>query len=172
MSYSDEPIILKDRGGSKMKLWLGAGFLLVFIGLLASVAFYPRFVDYRRAHAPRGPMDGNIYTIRMEGERFTMEMARGESQDYHMSFHLQPVRPETVWIPFEHEIFFRLENTGAEFERIGWNPEINGFGLSHYQYNPMHDYIMEIRIERNGREVWSGTRWSFRQFAGGHGHAH
>ncbi len=175
MSFSDEPIVIKDSKRSKKKPAIFIGLLVLLFALLASIIFYPRWIDYRRAHAPRGPLGGNLYNVSLAGDRFTMELARGEDQEYRASFHLTPVREETTWVPMEHEIVFRLENTEDEFERLSWNPEINGFGYSELQYNPIFDYVFEIRVERRGETVWSGTRWSFRQVGGGHGghgHAH
>jgi hypothetical protein len=168
MSYSDEPNVISEQTRSK-KMYFLIGGLLLFMALLASVAFFPRFLEFQRHNTPVGPHGGSVYFIKFEGNRYSMELARPEVPlDFHMGIVLQPTRERTAWQPEEYHVRLRMEER-EEVEVLAWNPEMNLFGPSELRFHPAGDWRFEIEVNRGESTVWSGRRWSFRM-PQGHGH--
>lgn len=167
MSYSDEPNVISEQKRSRKPYFLIAGVVL-FIGLLASVAFFPRIFDFQRRNTPVGPNGGSLYFISFEGARYSMELARSPALDYHLAVVIQPASDRTSWNPEEYHVRFRVDED-EPFEVLEWHPEEKFFGMSEERYHPMWEARLEIELKRGEETVWSGRRWSFR-VGGGHGH--
>lgn len=169
MSYSDEPNVINEQTRSK-KIYFVIGGLILFIALLASVAFFPRLIEFQRRNTAVGPHEGSLYFIKFEGNRFSMELARPEEFDFHLGVVLEPARDQTIWEPEEYHVVMRVEGDEKEaVERLEWNPEMRLFGPSELRFHPQADFRVGLEINRGDRTVWSGHKWSFRH-AGGHGH--
>lgn len=170
MSYSDEPNVISEQKRSK-KPYLFIGGLIVFIGLLASVALFPRIVDFQRRNTAVGPNGGSVYFISFAGDRYSMEFARSEALDYHLAVVIEPTGEGVSWNPEEHHVRIRLDRgeDGEQSEVLEWQPEEEYFGLSESRFHPMSDVRIEVELNRGDKTVWDGRRWSFRG-SGGHGH--
>lgn len=168
MSYSDEPNVVTEGARSrKVYFLIGAGFLL-FFALLASVALYPKIHEYRREHTPDGPHGGSLYSIKLEGEPFALELARPEAFDYHLSVFLEPENADANWQPEEYSVVFGVDE--AEPETLEWDPEREAFGPSAARFHPMADYQFDLKVKHGEETVWSDRLWSFRIEAGAHAH--
>lgn len=167
MSYSDEPNVISEQKRSK-KVYFFIGALILFIALLASVAFFPRIIEFQRRNTPTGPNQGSLYFISFEKNRYSMELVRSEEYDFYMGALIQPARDKTPWEPGEYQVGLRMEGEG-DFERLDWNPEAGLFGPSQLRLHPSTDVRVDLEVYREDKTVWSGTRWSFRP-GGGHGH--
>jgi len=166
-SFSDEPNLIPEGKRSKRRyLWGGA--ILLFIGLLLSVAFFPKFIEFRRSRTPIGPHHGSFYRISFEKKKFGMEIARSVEFDYRFAFYIVPLNEEVDWEPQEYELRMRMENMD-DFETLPWDPVEEYFGLSEHQIHPAVDVRLEMELIRGDKVVWSGKRWSFRVSAG---HSH
>jgi hypothetical protein len=169
MSYSDEPHVISEKQKSP-RLFIVIGILGLFLVALAAVALYPRYQEFRRVNTPIGPEGGSLYIIRFEGERYAMEMARSEAMEFYLHVFIQPVRDTTAWHRENHQLRYRLDIDGfREWRLMEWNEERGAFGPSPEQFHPMGDYRFDLELLRQGRPVWEGTRWSYRE-GGGHGH--
>lgn len=170
MNYSDEPHVIRGRKRSP-KIWVISGLLLVFLVLLAWVALFPRIVDFQRRYAEFGPNGGTLYTISVDGNRYSLEIARSEELDYRLTYFLRPKDESVQWTPEEFRVRSRIAGQ-EEFEVLDWDEDIGGFGPSEYQLNPIGDYRVEVHIHRGDRRVWRGERWAFRLGSGHEGHGH
>lgn len=166
MSYSDEPNVVSEQKRSK-KIYLVTGGFVLFFGLLAAVAFFPRIMDYQRRNTPTGPNQGNVYFVKLEGERYSMELVRSEPHDFHLHVFLLPVRERTVWQPEDYHVTVGIEGEGEE--RLEWDAETGSFGPSEARFHPMGEFRFGLSIEREDETLWSGRRWSFAENSG---HAH
>lgn len=167
MSYSDEPNVITERTRSRKPFVLVGG-LLLFIGLLASVALFPRIVEFKRRHTPFGPHGGSFYEISFQGGDYSMELARSEAYDFRTAIYIEPLDEQSDWEPAEYSVRLRLDGQ-EEFEVLAWDSVEEYFGLSEHRIHPRSDMLMELELKRGEEVVWSGRRWSFRE-AGGHGH--
>jgi hypothetical protein len=166
MNYSDEPNVISEQKRSKKVYFLVGGFALFFL-LLASVAMFPRLMDYQRKNTPVGPNQGNVYFINLGGDRFSFELARNAALDFHLHVFLRPVRDNTTWQPEDYTV--RLAVDDSEAIRLQWAPEVGAFGPSELRFHPQAEFRFRVEIIRDGTTVWSGRRWSFRE---GSGHSH
>lgn len=167
MSYSDEPNVISERSRSK-KIYFLIGGLLLFMALLASVAFFPRFIEFQRRNTEVGPYDGSLYFINFEGERYSIEFARSETLDFHLGVVIQPTREGADWEPEEYHVLIRPDEL-EETERLEWDPDKGFFGPTELRFDPRGDVRFEVELRRGDESVWSGRKWSFR---GRGGHAH
>ncbi len=138
------------------------------MALLASVAFFPRIIDFQRRNSTVGPNEGSVHFISFGGDRYSMELARGEALGFQPAVYIQPTRERTPWQPEEYHVKLRMEDDD-EFEVLEWNPEERFFGISRLRIHPRSDVRFVIEINRGETTVWSGRRWSF-QLGGGHAH--
>jgi hypothetical protein len=166
MNYSDEPNLISEQKRSKKAYFLVGGFALFFL-LLASVALFPRLMDYRRTNTLVGPNQGNVYFIKLEGDRFSLELARNEALDFHLYAFIRPVRDNTPWQPEKYSV--KLAMDGEEATHLAWDPVTGAFGPSEPRFHPRGEFRFHIEIMRDDARVWSGRRWSF---AEGTGHSH
>lgn len=161
MSYSDEPNVISGRRKSK-GLWFAAGFVGLLVMALAMVAFYPQYQEFRRKNTPVGPNLGPVYFISIEGERFSMELARSPEMDFHLGVILQPVRDRVAWRPEDHTIRFWVEEQEETRTELEWDPNAGYFGPTEDQFHPSLDYPLEIEIWRGDSLIWNGRRWAYR----------
>lgn len=170
MNYSDEPNVVKETGRSKKFYFIVGGGLLVFFGLLAWVVLFPKYMEHQRAHTPVGPWEGSVYEITLDGNRYSMELARPEELDFRLHVFLNPVSDEIDWQPEDFHVTAQLD--GEEKERLEWDPETGAFGGSALRLHPMGEFRIDLAIKRGDETVWSGRRWSFQVGGGSRGHGH
>lgn len=169
MSYSDEPQMISENRRSP-KRWVLIGLVGVLLATLAMVALYPRYFEYRRRHADVGPHGGTLYSVSLEGEKFSLELARTEEMDVRLQVYLTPKTEGEAWLPEDYIVRERhVADEEVEWELLAWSPELDLFGPSEMQYHPGGDYRFELEILRDGERVWKGHRWSYRP---SQGHAH
>jgi hypothetical protein len=169
MSYSDEPHVISERKKSS-RIYLVVGLLALFLLALGSVAFYPRYLDFKRRNAPVGPHGGTLHFISFEGNRYSMELARSEALDFRLHVVIHPVRETTPWRPEDYQVRYRFtRGEDREWRILEWDPELRSFGPSEEQFHPRGDYRLDLQLLREGRSVWEGLRWTY-PGGGGHGH--
>lgn len=161
MSFSDEPNVISTRQVPKW-WWMAGGIVGLLILVLAMVAFYPQYLEFKRKNTPVGPNMGPVYFINIEGERFSMEFGRSPEMDYHMGVFLRPVRDRVVWEPENYRVRFWIEGHEEVVTILDWNPEVGAFGPTEQQYHPAADYPLRVEIRRGDERVWQGNRWAYR----------
>lgn len=167
MNYSDEPNVISEQSRSKKIYFIVGGFVLFFV-LLASVALFPRLMEYRRQTTPMGPHEGSLYFISFEGARYSMELARSEQFDFYLHIFIQPVRDGTAWQPEDHQVTLSFAGEETTY-LLPWDPETGAFASSELRIHPRSEIRLDLGINRGEETVWSGRRWSFPV---GSGHSH
>lgn len=181
MSYYDEPNVIRERSGGKKKLFLIGGIVL-FLVLIAGAALTPYVRDYRKSQTPEGPNHGSLYFINLEGERFSLELARPRQP---LQIFLEPTVRSGDWSPAEYHVAYSVDGfsraDGSDMAEVlhwdeatgsyalRWDEESESYLPSGIGFHPNDDFRLTLEIYRDGEPVWSGPRWTYGA-PGGHAH--
>jgi hypothetical protein len=160
-SYSDEPVLVKPTARGSWKRWLA---IVLALGLTGAVIYIP--YDNARleelAHdVKRGPRQGALYPLNLDGVAHTLELTWGPGGQFAPVLDPAPAAGTTL------RIDCRLGD-----ETLAWNATQGCFGPTTFGgADPYSHYKLSLRLERDGRVLWSDTLRAL-GIHEGHGHAH
>ncbi len=147
-SVSEDPKLIPPSGPNYRLIGAIAVGLLI-IGLIAAVPLTLAWQKEQAAHVERGELMGAVYDIDLGGQPTRLELGWAGP---HLAILAEPALPEDVVI-----------HVSGDFgkEALSWNPEARFFGPTRADLNPMSHYPVKLRIEQDGRTLWTGKKWAW-----------
>ncbi len=150
-SFSDEPVLVKPTPRGSWKRWLA---IVVALGITGAVVYTPinkSLMDERAHDAKRGPHQGALYSITVDGVAHTLELTWGPSGDFAPVLEPAPAAGTTL----------RLDCRFGE-ETLAWNAAQSCFGPSTFgKVDPYAHYKLSLHLEREGRVLWKDSLWAY-----------
>lgn len=158
-TFSDEPVLVKPDARRDWKRWAAAALALFVTGLVVYVPLDKARTEEKAHDAPRGPRQGVLLNLTLEGAPHTLELTWNQGRFAPV---LQPAPlPGTT---------LRLAGRFGE-ETLSWNAELGAFGPATATVDPYAHYKLSLRLEREGRTLWRDGAWAY-GIHDSHGHAH
>jgi hypothetical protein len=158
-TFSDEPVLVKSDVRRDWKRWAAAAAALLVTGLIVYVPVEKARKEEAAHHATRGPRQGVLVKLTVEGAPHTLELTWNRGRFAPI---LTPAPAAGVSL--------RLAGRFGE-ETLAWNSELGVFGPGKADVDPYAHYKLRLRLEREGRTLWSDTVWAY-GIHDTHGHAH
>ncbi len=160
MSYSDEPVLVTPARRWSAKTAIIAALVLTLVGGIIYIPFYQKNLDHEAHEVRRGPNQGSLYDISINGAPHTLELGWIAPA---LSAVLTPAPgPGTT-----------LEVAG-DFgrETLSWSAEENRFGPAATRIDPYAHHKVKLTLRQDGRILWSDTLWAYgiHDSHAGHGH--
>lgn len=149
MAYSDEPVLVTPARRWSPKVVAGcAAVLLLVVGILA-VPIYQNHLDDVALHARRGPHQGALYDITVDGAPHTLEL--GWIAPAFSAALVPAPAPGTT-----------LDASG-DFgdETLTWDAAKKCFGPGKDHLNPYAHQKVKLTLRRDGRILWHDTLWLY-----------
>lgn len=160
-TYSDEPVLVKPTARGSWKRWL---LVAAFLGVAGAVIYVPidkNLMEERAHHAERGPRQGAVYPITLDGASHKLELTWAAGGQFAPVLDPAPAAGTTLALK---------SRFGAE--TLKWNAELGCFGpTTGAEADPYNHYKLSLRLERDGRALWSDTLWAY-GIHDSHGHSH
>lgn len=158
-TYSDEPVLVSPDTRSRKKLRLIIAATLVVAGLAAYVPIEKARMEKKAHHAERGPRQGTLLRIDIDGRPHTLELAWYQNR---FALLLDPAPPEGATLALR-------SRKGSD--TLAWNPELACFGPASFAVNPLAHHRLSLRLEHQGRILWQDKVWAY-GIHDTHGHSH
>jgi hypothetical protein len=160
-TYSDEPVLMKPDARRDWKRWAAAAAAILGTGLVVYVPFDKARKEEAAHHAPRGPRQGVLVNLTLDGAPHTLELTwiRGNFAPL-----LDPAPAAGSGLALH------LSGRFGD-ETLTWNQELGVFGPTQALVDPYAHYKLSLRFEREGRTLWSDTVWAY-GIHDTHGHSH
>lgn len=149
-NYSDEPRIIKPAVTDRRFLAFILTLALIVIGVVCVVAniAYNNWQEEQSHLAERGRYEGAVYTIPIDGQPARIELGWYGDQ-------LMPV----IEAPGLEDAVLYVQGKFDE-EALRPNPQYKSiavFGPTAAQMNPLKHHKLTLRLEREGKVLWSDT---------------
>ena len=158
-TYSDEPVLVSPDTRSKLKLRLIIAAALVVAGLAIYVPIDKARMEERAHHVERGPREGTLLRIEVDGRPHTLELTWYLNR---FALILDPAPPEGATLALR---------SCKGSETLAWNPELACFGPASFEVNPYAHHKLSLRMENQGRLLWQDKAWAY-GIHDTHGHSH
>ena len=158
-SFSDEPILVKPTARGTWKRWAGIALALLVTGAVIYVPIDKARMEEKAHDAKRGPRQGALYEISVDGVPHTLELTWKRDRFAPV---LTPAPAEGVTL--------RLQGS-AGAEGLRWNPEDGCFGPGSFTIDPYAHYKLKLRLEKDGLTLWQDRLWAL-GVHDSHGHSH
>ncbi len=158
-NYSDEPVLVKPDVRRDWKRWAALAVALLVTATVIYIPVNKDLMDERAHDARRGPRQGVLLDLSVDGAPHTLELTWFEG-------HFAPVlTPAPV-----AGTTLRLSGRFGE-ETLAWNAEKGAFGPAAAEVDPYSHYKLSLRLERDDRVLWSDSAWAYGVHEG-HDHDH
>lgn len=145
--FSDDPVIVK----APRRLGWGAlaGFVIAaaVVGAVVYAPVQAMVLDHRAHEARRGGMNGSIETITVDGVPHDLELAYVGTS---LAAYVFPELPAGATV--------RIRGDFGD-ETLAWNPERRIYGPVQAQVEHRPHQHVRVRIQLDGRTLWSGGVW-------------
>lgn len=158
-TFSDEPVLVKPDTRRDWKRWAAAAAALFVTGLFVYIPIDKARKEEAAHEAPRGPRQGVLVNLALEGAPHTLELTWNRG---HFAPVLNPAPAAGTTL--------RIAGRFGE-ETLAWNGELGAFGPTAAQVDPYSHYKLSLRLEREGRVLWSDSAWAY-AVHDTHGHSH
>jgi hypothetical protein len=158
-TYSDEPVLVKPDAKSTRKLWLLVSVALAAAGLIVYIPIDKARMEERAHHAERGPRQGTLIRLEIEGRPHTLELTWFQNRFAPV---LDPAPAEGVTLSLR-------SRKGSE--TLAWNAELACFGPVAFEVDPYAHHKLSLRLEKAGATLWQNTAWAY-GIHDTHGHSH
>lgn len=158
-TFSDEPVFVKPDARSNWKRWTAIAVALFITGLVIYIPIDKKIMEERSHEAPRGERQGVLLNISVDGAPHTLELT------WYGGRFAPVLKPE----PASGTTLHLKGRFGKE--TLTWNSELGAFGPGTIGIDPLSHYKLSLRLEREGRTLWSDTTWAY-GVHDSHGHAH
>jgi hypothetical protein len=158
-TYSDEPVLVKPDARRDWKRWAAAGVALLITGVVVYIPLNKSLTEERAHDARRGPRQGVVLDVAVEGAPHKLELTWNLGR-FAPAFEPAPAAGTTL----------RIKGRFGE-ETLSWNAELGAFGPGTIQVDPYSHYKLALRLERDGRVLWSDSAWAY-GIHESHGHDH
>ena len=150
-SFSDEPVLVRPTVRGSWKRWLAIAAALGITGAVIYTPLSKSSMDERAHDARRGPRQGALYPLTLDGVAHTLELTWSTSGDFAPA--LQPAPPAGTTLRLESRL-------GTQ--TLGWNAGQACFGPTTFgNVDPYSHYKLSLRLEREGRVLWKDTLWAY-----------
>lgn len=157
--FSDEPVLVQPSARRDWKRWAAAGLALLVTGVFVYIPVNKALTEERAHEARRGTRKGVLLDLSVDGAPHTLELTWYQG---HFAPALAPApAPGTT---------LRLKSRVGE-ETLSWNTELGVFGPGAAEVDPYSHYKLSLRLEREGRVLWSDSAWAY-GIHDTHGHDH
>lgn len=150
-SFSDEPVLVKPTARGSWKRWLA---IAAALGVTAAVVYVPydkNRMEELSHQAKRGPRQGALYPLTLEGVACTLELSWTPDGQFAPRLDPAPASGTTL----------RLESRPGK-ETLAWNATLGCFGPTTFGgVDPYSDYKLSLRLEREGRVLWKDKLWAY-----------
>lgn len=158
-TFSDEPVLVKSDARRDWKRWAAVAAALFVTGLVVYIPLDKARTEEKAHHAPRGPRQGVLVNLTLEGAPHTLELTWNQGRFAPV---LQPAPSAGTTL--------RIAGRFGE-ETLSWNAELGAFGPTAASIDPYANYKVSLRLERESRVLWRDTVWAY-GIHDTHGHAH
>lgn len=159
-SFSDEPVLVKSDARRDWKRWAAAALALFVTGIVVYIPVNKNIMDERAHDAKRGSRQGVLLDgVMVDGAPHTLELTWWQGRFAPV---LEPAPAPGTMLHLEGRF-------GAE--TLAWNAEKGAFGPAATEVDPYSHYKLSLRLEREGRVLWSDSAWAYGVHEE-HGHEH
>lgn len=159
MSYSDEPNLVTPERRWSVKTVVIVTLVLGLVGGILWIPFYQKNLDREAHEARRGPHQGAIYPIVINGAPHTLELGWIAPA---FSAVLTPAPPAGATL-----------DASGDFgrETLAWDEAENRFGPGKLRLDPYAHAKVKLTLRQGDRPLWHGTLWLY-GVHDTHGHSH
>jgi hypothetical protein len=158
-TFSDEPVLVPPTARRDWKRWAAAGLALLVTGVVVYIPVNKSLTEERAHDAPRGPRQGVLLDIVVEGTPHKLELTWNRGRFAPI---LEPAPAAGATL--------RIKGRFGE-ETLSWNAELGAFGPGTTEVDPYSHYKLSLRLERDGRVLWNDSAWAY-GIHESHGHEH
>jgi hypothetical protein len=159
MAYSDEPVLVTTPRRWSVKAVVAIAFVLTLVGGILFVPLYQHNLDEEAHDIRRGPHQGALYDISVDGTPRTIELGWVAPA---LSAVITPAPPSGTTLEVSGDF-------GSE--TLGWNADLQGFGPGKLRLDPYAHNKVGFVLREGGRVLWRGTLWAY-GIHDTHGHSH
>lgn len=158
-SFSDEPVLVKPDRKSAWKFRLMIGVAVLIAGAAIYIPWDKARMEELAHEAERGSRQGTLVRLTIDGLPHTLELTwmRGRFAPV-----LDPAPAAGTTLTLKSR-----RGSGV----LNWDAEKKCFGPVDFEVDPYSHYKLDLKLERDGRELWSDTAWAY-GIHDSHGHAH
>lgn len=159
MSYSDEPVLVSPSRRWTFKTVAAIAVVILLVGGILSIPFYQKSLDHKAHDARRGPHQGVLYDIKLDGAPHTLELG-WTAPAFSAVLSPAPAADATLEV-------------AGDFgkETLAWNAADNRFGPGALRVDPYGHHKVKLVLRQGGRVLWRDTLWAY-GIHDTHGHSH
>jgi hypothetical protein len=156
-NYSDEPVLIKSSRRFSTKHWIAIALTLCIAGGIVFIPINNALMEERAHDAKRGPHNGTLYDITVDGKPRTLELTWSRG-------HFAPV----LTPPPEAGVTLQLTSRLGT-ETLAWHEPT--FGPATTAIDPSAHYHLDLTLIKDGRTLWQDSLWAY-GYIDPHGHGH
>jgi hypothetical protein len=148
-TFPDEPVLLQPDTRRDWKSWAAVAVALFITGVVIYIPVDKARKEKAAHETLRGPHRGVLVHLTLDGSAHTLELMWNRHR----------FAPVLVPAPAVGTTL-RIAGRFGE-ETLAWNGELGAFGPTTAKVDPLAHYKLSLRLEREGRMLWSDAVWAY-----------